>query len=561
LPPHASNTKLSNVNSSGKENKCIIVAISGCSSSGKTTLAILLAEIFSKREDSNADNPKVTLNDSTTCLIQKASSPSNENISNADKDEKTIVDSNGVVIIHQDSYFLPKSSCPLVTFDSTTTDSDFVQRSLINGNTSKYVISLGGSRISGKSINSLSDNSNALDDSTTEPAEGWKPIQPIWKITGPDTDCWEAIDAPALLSTIKDVREHGTLDHSTLERDKETKIKLAGLLATDSERDEILTQNAALIMEMRNLVKTWTKSHAITNAESRFEGLQIKSAIETGTGKESLRFKLAFVEGFLLFPCPPMPIIPHTSTTNISSIADSNKENAPPNDELGNELGTPEERTAFRIMEAQVAAFQTLNASAKYQFMDEFDIKLFLPISKNQAKAHRVMRDCYIDAPTGNRVPGQMWKTDGYFEDVVWGNFVQEHEWIFDDGTVEGHAVEGEALERADMGSVVEGDRVIKEVRPSIRASQSGVHVRPTVDAGVDETVRWAVNVILEELSKKVSRGRPPSEFRDLDRHGYEGRNYEDDEEVNLARGEEKGVGKKEKKCCTEDNFLGGEES
>ncbi len=76
----------------------------------------------------------------------------------------------------------------------------------------------------------------------------------------------------------------------------------------------------------------------------------------------------------------------------------------------------------------------------------------------------------------GMREPGQMWKTEGYWEQVAWRNYVKGHEWL----------VGGET---GELGGV-----------------KDGVYVR-ALDLGVEDTVRWAVGAVLEEMRKSSRFG------------------------------------------------------
>jgi hypothetical protein len=109
-----------------------------------------------------------------------------------------------------------------------------------------------------------------------------------------------------------------------------------------------------------------------------------------------------------------------------------------------------------------------IGAQAKVAMQNLFDLKLFLPASKDEVKKRRFARAEYIDFPSGLRLPGQMWKTEGYFDEKVWSNYVKAHDWLIDeDGKAKG---------------------------------VDGFQVRPIVDAGIGFTVRWAVDSILAKL-------------------------------------------------------------
>ncbi|KAG0647235.1 hypothetical protein D0Z07_7209, partial [Hyphodiscus hymeniophilus] len=42
----------------------------------------------------------------------------------------------------------------------------------------------------------------------------------------------------------------------------------------------------------------------------------------------------------------------------------------------------------------------------------------------------------------GQRDAGEMWKTEGYFEEVAWAHYEKEHKWLFRDGKIEGDLVQ-----------------------------------------------------------------------------------------------------------------------
>jgi hypothetical protein len=343
-------------------------------------------------------------------------------------------------------------------------------------------------------------------------AEGYKLVPLVWKVTGPDTDCWSALDIPSLITAIQHIRETGTAS-SLRDRYRREALKLPGLLMSEAERQAILLNHSDLITEMKESVKSWTKDQVIANAEARFEGLNIRDAIESPSGKERLRPKLAILEGFLLLPDRASASEPTRNSHDI------NKENQPHLPR--NELGTEQELTALD----EVAAYQKINAAAKQDLMSHFDIKFFLPTSKTQAKSRRCARHLYIDTPHGDRLPGQMWKTDGYFNEVAWGHYLEESAWL------------------------VEADGV----ESSSEAVKHGVHVRPVMDLGLEDTVRWAIDVILGELGNKVCV--PNSTAQCESAHWNEEGDYEDDEGDEGERGhDEEGEKLMMKKKCGSNN-------
>lgn len=96
----------------------------------------------------------------------------------------------------------------------------------------------------------------------------------------------------------------------------------------------------------------------------------------------------------------------------------------------------------------------------------------------------------YSDEPFGHRKPGQMWKTEGYFEHVAWKNHILQHKWLID--------FKGGAL-----STVVDG------------VGEAGVLVREPVDASVEHSVKWALECILSKLTNMeecARKNRSPEE-------------------------------------------------
>lgn len=107
---------------------------------------------------------------------------------------------------------------------------------------------------------------------------------------------------------------------------------------------------------------------------------------------------------------------------------------------------------------------------AKGMMQTMMQIKLLLPTSKEIVKARHFAQKTHIDSPAGERVAGQMHTTDGYFESVVWNNWTKGHDWL-----------------------------------PTDADYYPGIYVRPVIDAGIDFTVRWAVDTILRDLGYDVA--------------------------------------------------------
>jgi hypothetical protein len=451
----------------------ITIAISGCSSSGKSTLALLLQEILSTAPRSGPI-PCVTLNDSTTNL--SLTSSDKENHEPKPEAEHVLVNRGRAIVAHQDAFFLDKSHCPNVTFRTTLNDLNFVEQSLLNDTIGTYTMT-------------RPESSNP-DDSPT------KAVTLNYKVTGADTDCWQAIDAPSMVSCIKQLRESGSVT-SLCERYQIQDKMLPGLLISKEETNKILTSHEELIKEMKEVVREWVHDQSVANLEAQFSGLNITGAL---AGKDALPPKFLIIEGFLLFPDPNLHGPKEKEKEQPRSLGrpKSSHFKTPQNDLAP--LSTcpiPEEGGEINEHTAYIDAYERLNAIARSTLMDNFDIKLFLPTSNSAARTRRFRRNLYNDAPEGKRYPGQMWKTEGYFDDVCWANYIRECGWL----------VERNGVETSRAGVA------------------AGVHVRPQIDMGVEDTVRWAVDIVLGVLGNKVSAelvlGDSEEDYEDEEKMGF----------------------------------------
>jgi uridine kinase len=398
-------------NSDNVKAKAITIAISGPASGGKTTLAILLSEIFAFNSHAPAANDHVD-------------QPKSQ-----------------MLILHQDNYFLAKHHCPFVTFDSATTDTAFLEATLANDLVGQYIISWAGIRadyhphIIPKATSPFVESEDPISDPgnsriIASERELIDTRTPVWRITGPDTDCVAAIDFEELLKHVTHVKYTGMMprQHYSFKIDEEETLNVdVHANVKDSQAEFLVKKYETLVQEMQGRVSKWAREQAIANAKAGFGGLNVRGVIED-SGNKGFDKRFCFVEGFLLYSDPIVYLGPKDITP--------------------------------------------ANEAAKLQLVDAFDIKLFLPTAKEVAKRRRFERKVYIDQPEGTRVPGQMWKSEGYFEKVVWDNYVKEHAWILGDLDAE------------------------------------GIDIRPGTDFNVEGTVRWAVGVVLDELAKLEKAAR-----------------------------------------------------
>jgi hypothetical protein len=442
--------------------KVLIIAISGCSSSGKTLLSLLLKGIFTDLDFSFAG-----LTNSS-----KASRP---------------------LSIHEDNYFVNKYNCPLVTFKSTPADSPFMLKSLRNENLGPYYLYL--------------DNDHTpIDDVHLQTM--YLEEQPLWRVIGPDTDCWEAIDVSALIGvSIPEDLNYISNSSQVLGAIKKTGIAgeyhrgHTGMEAIEAE----VERWDELVREMRQVVKQWAaKEDTITDSEITCGDLDAPRIINP-KGRIPILPALCFVEGFLLYTDPDAADAEYVPYENdIDSI---NGNTVTRYDVLDANIGRPEFcRPLTRITSTMLhtispSRIPTLPESQA--LMNNFDIKIFLPTSNGVAKARRFCRRPYMDYPLGSRREGELWKSEGYFDSVVWPNYEKFHRWLLTgDKDKPGEREFG----LIDDGKNLADDVVSIESRCSYW-QRGDIYVRE-VDAGVEDTVRWAVTVILVEMSKRARARR-----------------------------------------------------
>ncbi|QSZ35279.1 hypothetical protein DSL72_008148 [Monilinia vaccinii-corymbosi] len=362
----------------------LTVAIAGCSSSGKTTLALLLSEIFSslstKRGSTDDDSP---------LDLEKE---------NLDGSQTTIPSTTPfTTTIHQDDFFIQKALCPFVAFNSTNNDKKFIKDSL-NGMDEKDIYSY--------FCTGAEEKGNV-------------------RIIGPNTDCMEAVDFGELLRRVQAAKINGS----------------------DPEKNAKSKKHA----DKRKLVERY--SGVIAAMRKRVEERLASTSVDYING-------WVFVEGFLLLS-KSMP------SDDRSLAFDELEEGICAEIKRQRQLQPKVDEELMREMER----IREERAPSNEALMQEFDVKLFLPTSKEVARHRRLSRFPYVDSPAGGRLPGQMWKSEGYFEEVVWKGYENSFDWLLKD---------------TGKGNV------------------NGVFVRSTLDDTVENTVEWAIDIILEAL---IARG------------------------------------------------------
>ncbi|KAL3419905.1 Nicotinamide riboside kinase [Phlyctema vagabunda] len=385
----------------------VAISISGCTSSGKTSLAKLLSAIFH--------------------LGLK----------------KHTVRSHPPVIIQQDNYFINKqkvSTCNI--FRPTLRDAEFVRASVGKGTWRQVSVGESASSIVQEKTKGHEKSVIIKHQDTTEGSGiGNSRTAPlpdpalVWSV---DTDTWDAVDLARMAEDLTLLRDTSSRGQEYRETNAIQANSFHHVCA-----EAAVTKHPHDLNQLRNTPYSTSPSsqnnnHFILEWAQSEVFHRLVEVVEDWASQKSLLFgkeipTLGIVEGFLLYAEP----------------------------------GRDPEHV-------------------KHQISQHLDIKLFIPTTKETARQRRFLRPAYVDVRhSGTRAAGEMWKTEGYFEDVAWANYVKESKWILD-GDHPG------AFKDTEEGRGKASD---------IGFEGSHILVSPLVDVDMGAMMEWAIRVILEELN------------------------------------------------------------
>jgi hypothetical protein len=319
----------------------------------------------------------------------------------------------------------------------------------------------------------------------------------VFTISGPNTDCAEAVNfvrmfeglANASKSEVSVVsKAMGTMIFDS-KSDAESE---AGGVALSSPISEQSSEGGAELFQKQRDVEDLAPPHPHINMDIPALKLKYADLIKQMRAKvrefleqsksschtDSLKLpKIQIIEAFLLFSDPCTYLSHYAKTSHIPHLLAV----------FRSFLGQLEETSTKLAQKGHIGEYlenverthiehhiQDINSFCKRGMMEYFSCKLWLTTSEKAAKERRFTRHAYIDIKDGGlREPGQMWKTEGYFEQVAWKHHLEKHEWLVGEN---------------------EGDGELGRCK-------DGVHIRAE-DLGVEGTVRWAVGAILEEMGK-----------------------------------------------------------
>ncbi|CAG8951821.1 hypothetical protein HYFRA_00005625 [Hymenoscyphus fraxineus] len=406
-----------------KEKKVILVAISGISSSGKSTLAYLLNEVF---------NPET-------------------------EEEKT-AGRRKQHILTQDDFFKAKTAVPTTSFLVGEGEKEFVMRSM-GSNSGFYKIK------------------EVVND--TAGSQGQK-----WKVTGPDTDCARAFDFEGLWKAVKDLKEKGEVLSAGAK--EENYLGVVG--------DDLKIQYHDIINHLRHRV-----AHILANTTTTYhfvflEGMLLFTdpsvpATPNRTILSSLQqIRLFLPTSFEAAKARRLARAPYVDVERggfrvpgqmwktegyFDGVVWRNYgrdcgwlikgDGGDVGGVLYHDIINHLRHRVAHILANTTTTYHFVFLEGMLLFTDPSvpatpnrtilsslqQIRLFLPTSFEAAKARRLARAPYVDVERGGfRVPGQMWKTEGYFDGVVWRNYGRDCGWLIkgDGGDVGGVLVRGEDL-------------------------------------------------------------------------------------------------------------------
>jgi len=116
-----------------------------------------------------------------------------------------------------------------------------------------------------------------------------------------------------------------------------------------------------------------------------------------------------------------------------------------------------------------VEGFLLFGEGVKDELAGLFDLRILLRASREQAMKRRKSRNGYVT------LEGFWQDPEGYFEEIVWPNFVGDHGFLFEGGDVEGKS-------KSEGGE--------------------GISVSPVVDAALEDTCEWVLQCLKEALRR-----------------------------------------------------------
>ncbi|MCJ1426638.1 ribosylnicotinamide kinase [Sticta canariensis] len=121
-----------------------------------------------------------------------------------------------------------------------------------------------------------------------------------------------------------------------------------------------------------------------------------------------------------------------------------------------------------------------------------FDVKIFLRASRDIARQRRFENPKYVDSESGDN----FWRTRDYFDRIIWPDYSEEHGPLFENGDVQSRPIVG-------------------------LCEELGIVIQPELDLSVPETLKWATESIIKDISNQKFQETPNSGLRSQSDHGW----------------------------------------
>lgn len=120
------------------------------------------------------------------------------------------------------------------------------------------------------------------------------------------------------------------------------------------------------------------------------------------------------------------------------------------------------------------------------------DVKIFLRASRDIARQRRFEKPEYVDSESGDN----FWRTRDYFDRIIWPNYTEEHGPLFENGDVQSRPIVG-------------------------LCEELGIVIQPELDLSVLETLRWAAESIIKDISNREFQETPNLGLRSQSDRGW----------------------------------------
>lgn len=120
------------------------------------------------------------------------------------------------------------------------------------------------------------------------------------------------------------------------------------------------------------------------------------------------------------------------------------------------------------------------------------DVKIVLRASRDIAQQRRFEKPGNVDSEAGTN----FWQTRDYFDRIIWPNYSEEHGPLFENGDVQSRPIVG-------------------------LCEELGIVIQPELDLSVPETLKWATESIIKDISSQEFQETPNLGLGSPSDHGW----------------------------------------